>query len=287
MSKKPKRFIDPNDIFPKKGGKNWWDMKGGILGGRKSGKSRKRQNASISGAGKPDKGVPNIAASGRADSGVPDITGRSRDRSKGGVPDIGGAGKASKNERRLPQIGAAGSASGDAPSLGSKNKRQKERIPSIGSLSKRTDQDKKAAVLGGDADVPDIGAAGPGRSGKPSKRRGIRGAARNIAAYFGFRSLSETEETELMFYARRVMQAGHPLSLREFQRIRANMMLGKLDREALWKTPTGQAIERRYGRRGRDLDLPEADRPKRGFVREDPEVKDQGVAPSSRSEKEK
>jgi len=275
------------ELFAKPGGKDdFFTLKGrmaGIFGG--GSKKGHRASLNISGAGRPERGSPQIAGMGRASHDVPDLGGRKRDRSKKRVPDIGAA-RAQKVSRTVPDIGGSGPTSKGTPSLGGpprgRSGRRKDRIPGIGAMGKGS-RDAPAIGTGGPG-TPDISAAVGAKSGGAKGRGGYRGRAmRGIAAYAGFRSLSDDETAELELFYARAISSGFKMEMPERSRFRAQIMLGNLAAADLWKTDIGSEIERRYGRRGEDLDLPEADRPKRGFVEEKEEVKEAGVKPSTRN----
>jgi len=284
MAKKVKRRDWAKEMFARPGSKeNFFTLSG--LAGRVFGGGKWRDpKLDISGAGKVDRTAPQIGAAGSvASKGVPDISGRSgaRARSRSRVPDIGGSGGRGSD---APQIGAAGSKSGQAPDLGRpKGGRRKRKSPDLG-----TGRDRGVPALGGNAaGAPDIS----GAVGAQSRiKRGGRQAstvlggriARTVQATGRFRPLSDQEEDEFNLFIRRSMDAGHDVNNRTILSWKADVMIGRMQTEDLWLTDVGREIELRYGRKGEYLDLPEAERPKVGFIREEEETKEDGVRPSVR-----
>lgn len=234
-----------------------------IFGFRERTKRSQVASIDISGAGRPDRDVPNIAASGRASRDLPDIGGCKRDRSKRSIPDIGGSGR--RASKGVPDVGGAGPTS-TSPSLGGPPRRRRgrrEAVPSIGAMAITGSGD--APNIGGDAaGMPDISGAIGARAGGPKRGGFIGRAMRSFSAYMGFRPLSDADCAEFELFCRRASQAGYEVS--ESQRLswRADIMLGKYRSEDLWNNNVGDAIQRRYGKKGVNLDLPEADRPRRG-----------------------
>ena len=287
-SKRKKRRDWSKELFAKPGAKdNFFTLTGraaSIFGGkRRSARRSQRASLNISGAGNPDRDAPQIGGSGPASYDLPDLGARQRDRSKARIPDIG-AGDRSRSTQGVPDIGGSGPTTRGAPSLGGplKRGRRKDRVPSIGAMSGSRD----APSIGGGADgVPDIsGAAGAPEGGGRSTRRGFSGRAmRSFSAYAGFKPMSAANQQEFELFCRRAAQAGYDVDDSQRMSWRANIMLGKYRAEDLWNSDTGSEIERRYGKRGQDLDLPEEDRPARGFIKEKEEVKEQGVKPSTKN----
>ena len=256
-----------------------------IFGG--GGKSKRSQRASlnISGLGSLDRDAPQISGSGRAYQGVPDLGARKRDKSKRGVPDIGGA-RAQRVSNTVPDIGGGGTPGKGVPSLGEppRRGRRKERVPGIGAMG--AGGGDAPSIGGGAAGVPDIsGAAGApeGGGGKRGRRSYGGRAMRSVAAYAGFQPLSDAETEELELFYSRAISAGFSMKMPERSRYRAQIMLGQISAFDLWKSDVGSEIERRYGKRGQDLDLPEKERPRRGFVEEPEEIKEEGVKPSTKN----
>jgi hypothetical protein len=280
-SRKRKKSLS-DSLFEKWGSKdNFFTLSGSAaraFGG--NGKSKRQgQSASIniSGAGSLDRDAPQIAGGGRASRKVPDIGGRRRDRRKRSVPDVGGAGQVAS--RDVPSIGGGGLSERGIPSLGGRAKGKKERIPGVSGAGKAS---RDAPSLGedpykGKKQPPDIsGRVGPWQGRRRERAAGVVGS---IAAQVGrFRPLSDKEEAEYSLFVRRAHQAGYEVGPWQTSSWRADLMLQKYDAEDLWRNDIGQEIQRRYGTKGADLDLPPEDRPKRGFVREREEPKDEGVA---------
>jgi len=283
MSRRKKKKKSYSDLlFAKWGDKdNFFTLRGGAaraFGGNGK-KQRRGQSASIniSGAGSLDRDAPQIGGSGRATRKVPDIGGRRRDRRKRKVPDVGGAGQVAS--RDVPSISGGGQASRGVPSLGGRAKGKKERIPSVSGAGKAS---RDAPSLGedpykGKRQPPDIsGKVGPWQGRRRERTARVVGA---IAAQVGrFRPLTEKEEAEFGLFISRAHQAGYEVGSWQTASWRADLMLQKYDAVDLWRNEIGQEIQRRYGKKGADLDLPPEQRPKRGFVREREEPKDEGVA---------
>jgi len=283
MAKRKKSRDWSKEIFAKSGSKeNFFTLSGrsGRIFGAKKWRDPK---LNISGAGSVDRKAPNIAGSGAASRNVPDISGRSgsRGRSRSRVPDIGGSGGRRSD---APQIGAAGSKSGKAPNLGGpKRSRRKRNVPGLG-----RSREKGIPQLGGNAPgAPDISAAVGAKT--RVKRKGRSAAtvfggriARSFRATGRFRPLNDDEEAEFDLFLRRAADAGHNVTNRVILSWKADVMIGRMQAGQLWNTDVGQDIERRYGRKGEYLDMPEAERPKVGFIREREERKEDGVRPSAR-----
>lgn len=282
MAKRKKRRDWGKEIFAPNSKENFFRLTGPAarVFGTNDRKRRQKASLNISGAGSLDRSAPQIAGSGLASRDVPDLSGRKRDRRKRRVPGISGAGS---RDQGIPSIGGSAAASRGVPSLGGRNKRRQERVPSIGAGGKAS---RDAPSLGGNAKgVPDISAAvGAGKRNRLKDvnlfiGRQVRSVAASVG---GFSALSEAEQNEMDLFVRRASQAGYQVDRSQRLSWSADLMLGKYEAADLWKTDIGQGIERRYGTRGEDLDLPEADRPKRGFVPEDEEVREGGVRPSTR-----
>lgn len=279
--KKAKKEDFSKSLFAKAGSKeNFWTLTG-RMGSLFGGRDKSRDKLNISGAGLPDRDAPQIGGGGVVKGKAPDISGRQRDQRAGRVPDIGGAGSVRST---IADIGGGGDTNTKTPSLGGPPKvgrrKPKGKVPSIGALGKTSD---KVPSLGGvkEAGVPDIGAAGPGKTGKGAKRV-ERGILRLSTVVGGFRALSDDEETEFNLFIRRSMAAGLDVGNRNIHGWKARVMLQQMTVDDLWKTDAGQDIERRYGRKGEYLDLPEAERPKI-VVPEVEETKEAGVRPSARA----
>jgi len=286
--KKATSFSD--SLFAKWGDKdNFFTLRGPVARafGGNSKRRRRGQSAAIniSGAGSLDRNAPQIAGGGRASRDVPDIGGKRRDRRKRKSPDISGAGQVAS--RDVPSIGGGGQSARGVPSLGGRDKRKKERVPGISGAGKAS---RDAPTLGADPykgkrQPPDIS----GRTGPWSQRSRERAKTtagtfmRSITAQAGrFRALSEEEESAIDLFIRRAASAGYEINSHQRLSWKANVMLGKIDAADLWRSDIGEEIQRRYGKHGQDLDLPEAERPKRGFVQEREEVREGGVRPSTR-----
>jgi len=284
MARKPKKRDFSKELFARPGAKENFFTLTGRARSAFGAKNWREPNINISGAGAVDRKAPNIAASGPATASVPDLgsaRGSRRDR-RSRVPAISGGGRAT--DGAVPQIGAGGSRRGRAPDLGRApgGRRRKTRVPSLGG---RGDDDAVPRLGGNAPGTPMIsgavGASGDFRTARARAQTIIGRRVGWLARATGrFAPLTNEQEDEFDLFLRRAVDAGHDVSNRTVLSWKADVMVGKMDAEDLWRTDVGEDIERRYGRRGEYLDLPEDERPTVGFIRERPERKDAGIAPS-------